>query len=38
MDQMITFNTLLDSEQKNSTRLSLKNYMYPLKKKKVDYR
>jgi hypothetical protein len=37
MDQMITFNTSLDSEKKNFTRLSQKNYMCPFKKK-VDYR
>jgi hypothetical protein len=33
MNQMITFNTSLDSEKKNLTRPSLKNYMCPLKKK-----
>jgi hypothetical protein len=33
MNQMITFNTSLDSEKKNLTRPSLKNYMCPFKKK-----
>jgi hypothetical protein len=38
MNQTIIFNPSLDSEKKNFIRLSLKNYMCPFKKKKVDHR